>query len=80
MSTLATDLDFKQLFNDIYDHGVTNLPNIHPVRWADELDEDVGLQFIDGLKVEGGEVLLFVGGADSISNCILNVYADSLNW
>ena len=61
MSTLATDLDFKQLCNDIYDHGVTNLPDILPVRWADELDEDVGLQFIEGLKVEGGEGVAFRG-------------------
>src|SRR5687768_2040289 len=61
MSALATDLDFKQLAKDIYDHGVTNLPNILPVRWADELDEDVGLQFIEGLKVEGGEGVAFRG-------------------
>jgi len=61
MSVLATNLDFKQLSNDIYDHGVTNLPDILPVRWADELDEDVGLQFIKGLKVEGGEGVAFRG-------------------
>lgn len=61
MSVLTTSLDFKQLTKDIYDHGITSLPNILPVHWADELDEDVGLQFIEALKVEGGEGVAFRG-------------------
>lgn len=61
MSALATTLDFKQLTREIYEQGITNLPNILPVQWADELDEDVGLQFIDALRVEGGEGVAFRG-------------------
>ena len=61
MSTIATSLDIKQLSKDIYEHGTTNLPDILPVRWADELDKDVGLQFIDALKIEGGEGVAFRG-------------------
>jgi hypothetical protein len=61
MSALATTLDFKQLSKDIYEQGITSLPNLLPVRWADELDEDVGLQFIDALKIEGGEGVAFRG-------------------
>lgn len=61
MSAPATTLDFKQLTSEIYEHGMTNLPDILPVQWADELDEDVGLQFIDALKIEGGEGVAFRG-------------------
>jgi hypothetical protein len=61
MSALATNLDVKQLSKEIYEHGITNLPNILPVQWADELDEDVGLQFVDALKIEGGEGVAFRG-------------------
>ena len=53
MSALATSLDIKQLSQELYEHGITNLPGILPVQWADELDEDVGLQFLDALKIEG---------------------------
>jgi hypothetical protein len=61
MNTLAATLDFKQLSKDIYEHGITNLPDILSVQWADELDEDVGLQFVDALKVGGGEGVAFRG-------------------
>lgn len=61
MSAVASTLDFKQLTKEIYEHGITSLPNILPVQWADELDVDVGLQFIDALKVEGGEGVAFRG-------------------
>src|SRR5215213_1204893 len=61
MSALATNLDVKQLSKDIYEHGITSLPDILPVRWADELDEDVGLQFIQALKIEDGEGVAFRG-------------------
>src|SRR5215212_9044695 len=61
MSALATSLDVKKLSQEIHEHGVTNLPNILPVEWADQLDQDVGLQFIDALKVEGGEGVAFRG-------------------
>ncbi|HEX5809573.1 MAG TPA: phytanoyl-CoA dioxygenase family protein [Anaerolineales bacterium] len=61
MSALATSLDIKQLSQELYEHGITNLPGILPVKWADELDEDVGLQFLDALKIEGGEGVAFRG-------------------
>lgn len=61
MNTVATNLDFKQLTTEIYENGIANLPGILPVRWADELDEDVGLQFLDALKVAGGEGVAFRG-------------------
>lgn len=61
MSAVAPTLDFKQLTKEIYEHGITGLPNILPVQWADELDVDVGLQFIDALKIEGGEGVAFRG-------------------
>ena len=61
MSAPATRLDFKQLSKDIHEHGVANLLDILPVQWADELDEDVSLQFIDALKIEGGEGVAFRG-------------------
>ena len=61
MEAEATTLDFKQLSKDIYEHGIANLPDILPVQWAVELDKDVGLQFIDALKIEGGEGVAFRG-------------------
>src|SRR5687768_7198183 len=61
MSAVAPTLDFKQLTKEIYEHGITGLPDILPVQWADELDVDVGLQFIDALKMEGGEGVAFRG-------------------
>lgn len=61
MSAVAPALDFKQLTKEIYEHGITSLPNILPVHWADELDVDVGLQFIDALKIAGGEGVAFRG-------------------
>jgi hypothetical protein len=61
MNTISTSLDLKQSTKDLYEQGITNLPGILPVSWADELDEDVGQQFIDALKVEGGEGVAFRG-------------------
>src|SRR4051794_11546471 len=57
----ATELDFKQLSTDVYDKGITNLPNILPVQWADELDEDMSLQFLKALQIENGEGVAFRG-------------------
>ncbi len=57
----ATDLDFKQLSKDVYDNGITNLPNILPVQWADELDEDMSFLFIKALQIENGEGVAFRG-------------------
>lgn len=61
MLQAATSLDFKQLSNDIYENGITSLPNILPVQWADELDEDVDLQFIKALKIDNGAGVAFRG-------------------
>ena len=61
MLEATTSLDFKQLSNDIYENGITGLPNILPVQWANELDEDVGLQFIQALKIEDGAGVAFRG-------------------
>lgn len=61
MLQATTSLDFKQLSNDIYENGITSLPNILPVQWADELDEDVDLQFIKALKIEDGAGVAFRG-------------------
>jgi hypothetical protein len=61
MNALSTTLNIEQLKRDLYEHGVISLPEILPVQWADELDEDVGLQFIAALKVEGGEGVAFRG-------------------
>ena len=61
MLEATTSLDFKRLSNDIYENGVTGLPDILPVQWADELDEDVGLQFIQALKIEDGAGVAFRG-------------------
>jgi hypothetical protein len=57
----AASLDFKQLSKDIYENGVASLPDILPVRWADELDEDVDRQFIEALKIDNGEGVAFRG-------------------
>src|SRR5947209_11787731 len=57
----TTSLDFKQLSKDIYENGITSLPNILPIRWADELDEDIGLQFMKALQIQGGEGVAFRG-------------------
>ncbi len=61
MIQTAAALDFRQLSRDIYENGITSLPNILPVRWADELDEDVDLQFVRALKIEGGAGVAFRG-------------------
>jgi len=57
----AASVDFKQLSKDIYESGVASLPDILPVRWADELDEDVNRQFIEALKIDNGEGVAFRG-------------------
>jgi hypothetical protein len=61
MSHAAISLDVKQLIKDIYENGITSLPNILPVQWADELDEDMALQFLQALKIEHGEGVAFRG-------------------
>jgi hypothetical protein len=61
MSSVATNLDFKHLSAEVYEHGITSLPNILPVQWADEADADVGLQFLDALKIDNGEGVAFRG-------------------
>ncbi len=57
----ATGLDFRKLCDDVYEKGITSLPNILPVRWADELDEDMALQFLKALAIENGEGVAFRG-------------------
>jgi hypothetical protein len=61
MSAAVSSLDFKQLCNEIYEHGITSLPNILPVEWADELDADISLQFLDALKIDHGAGVAFRG-------------------
>ncbi len=57
----GTDLDFRKLCEDVYEKGITSLPNILPVQWANELDEDMGLQFLKALQIENGEGVAFRG-------------------
>ena len=57
----ATGLDCKQLCKDVYDKGITSLPNILPIQWADELDEDMSFQFMKALQIENGEGVAFRG-------------------
>lgn len=57
----ATGLDFDQLCKDVYENGITNLPNILPVQWADELDEDMSYQFLKALQIDHGEGVAFRG-------------------
>jgi hypothetical protein len=61
MSSEATSFDFKILSADVHEHGITSLPDILPVQWADECDEDVGRQFLDALKIEHGGGVAFRG-------------------
>jgi hypothetical protein len=61
MTQTETQLDFKQLSDEIHENGIASLPGILPVEWADELDIDVGLQFLDALKIGGGEGVAFRG-------------------
>jgi hypothetical protein len=61
LTTTATGLDVEQLAKEVYDKGIVGLPNILPVSWADELDEDVSLQFMKALQVEHGEGVAFRG-------------------
>jgi hypothetical protein len=56
-----TGLDFKQLSDEVYKNGITSLPNILPVQWADELDEDMSAQFMKALQIENGEGVAFRG-------------------
>ena len=61
MVTSATDVDVARLSEEIYRDGITGLPDILPVRWADELDEDLSQQFLRALRVDGGEGVAFRG-------------------
>jgi hypothetical protein len=61
MSSSTTSLNFQQLGADVYEHGITSMPDILPVSWADEADADVGFQFLDALKIEQGEGVAFRG-------------------
>lgn len=61
MGSTATNLDFKHLSQEVYEQGITSLPNVLPVQWADESDEDIGLQFLEALKIEDGEGVAFRG-------------------
>jgi hypothetical protein len=54
-------LDTARLVEDIYRDGIVSLPNILPVSWADQLDEDIGQQFLRALRVDGGEGVAFRG-------------------
>src|SRR4028118_1982176 len=57
----APGLDYEQLSKDVYEKGFTSLPNILPVQWADELDEDMAQQFLKALQIENGEGVAFRG-------------------
>jgi hypothetical protein len=57
----ATGLDVAKLIEDIYRDGIVSLPNILPVSWADQLDEDLGQHFLQALKVDRGEGVAFRG-------------------
>lgn len=57
----ATGLDFRKLCEDVYEKGLTSLPNILPIQWADELDEDMSAQFLKALQIENGEGVAFRG-------------------
>jgi ectoine hydroxylase-related dioxygenase (phytanoyl-CoA dioxygenase family) len=61
MIQAATGLDLRQLSSDIYENGIATLPDILPVAWADELDDDIDLQFVKALKIEGGAGVAFRG-------------------
>src|SRR4028119_1707125 len=61
LSTTAIDLDVEQLAKEVYDKGIVGLPNILPTQWADELDEDMSLQFLKALQIEHGEGVAFRG-------------------
>jgi Phytanoyl-CoA dioxygenase (PhyH) len=61
MSTRATSLDFTQIAHEICEQGITSLPQILPIPWADELDVDVGLQFLEALKIDHGAGVAFRG-------------------
>ncbi|MDP9316581.1 MAG: phytanoyl-CoA dioxygenase family protein [Chloroflexota bacterium] len=61
LTTTATGLDVGQLSKEVYDKGIAGLPNILPVAWAEELDEDMTLQFMKALQVEHGEGVAFRG-------------------
>jgi hypothetical protein len=50
-----------RLIEDIYRDGIVNLPNILPVSWADQLDEDLGQQFLLALRVDKGQGVAFRG-------------------
>jgi hypothetical protein len=58
MSVVATTLNFKDLSADVYEHGITSLPNILPVQWATEADADVGCSSWTRSKFEGRRRLL----------------------
>jgi hypothetical protein len=61
MNPTATNFDFEHLRIDVYEHGITNLPDVLPVQWADEADKDVSLQFLAALKIENGQGVAFRG-------------------
>ncbi len=61
MPRSATELDVAKLSQDIYRDGITSLPNILPVSWADALDEDMGQQFLRALRIDKGEGVAFRG-------------------
>jgi hypothetical protein len=57
----APGLDVARLIEDVYRDGIVSLPDILPVSWADQLDEDLGQQFLLALRVDGGEGVAFRG-------------------
>ena len=70
----ATGLDVAKLVEDIYRDGIVGLPNILPVNWADQLDEDLGQQFLLALRVDKGEGVAFRGW----SRYYIELYAERL--
>ncbi len=59
--TGAEGFDFSKLTDDIYRDGITSLPGILPVEWADQLGRDLNRQFVGALEIENGEGVAFRG-------------------
>ncbi len=61
MTNEQSGLDLKKISQDIYRDGIASLPNILPVSWADKLDDDMGQQFLQALRIDRGEGVAFRG-------------------
>jgi hypothetical protein len=52
--TTSAGVDTAALIETIYRDGVVGIPNLLPVAWADQLDEDLKREFMAALSQEGG--------------------------